>query len=180
SVVAEGDKRRPLRRFARSGRLFVIRANDTRRVEHEGQSRLLLEVEARLSKKLKFSREVEYKGKTAKQYVAETTVILKQPARIHRNRQGNVVQRNIPGRPLAMRLVVAQVRDKKGRVLATWRLWTNLPTRVEAATIALWYYWRWRIESFFKLLKRAGQHVEQWQQENASRIAKRLLVAAQA
>ena len=51
---------------------------------------------------------------------------------------------------------------------------------VEAVTIALWYYWRWRIESFFKLLKRAGQHVEQWQQENASRIARRLLVAAQA
>lgn len=179
-IDREGDKLLHLRRLARSGRLFVIRANDTRRVEHEGQSRLLLEVEASLSKKLEFSREVEYKGKPARQYVAETKVILKQPARIYRKRRGKLVQRNIKGRPLGLRLVVAQVRDKKGKVLATWRLWTDLPAEVESATIALWYYWRWRIESFFKLLKRAGQHVEQWQQENASRIAKRLLVAAQA
>jgi len=35
-------------------------------------------------------------------------------------------------------------------------------------------------QSFFKLLKSAGQHVEQWQQETAEAIAKRLLVAAQA
>jgi hypothetical protein len=179
-IDREGDKLLHLRRFARCDRLFVIRANDTRRVEHEGQSRLLSEVEASLSKDLKFSRKVQDKGKTAKQYVAETKVILKQPARIYRKRRGKLVQRNIPGRPLELRLVVAQVRAKTGKVLATWRLWTNLPTTVEAATIALWYYWRWRIESFFKLLKRAGQHVEQWQQENASRIAKRLLVAAQA
>jgi len=179
-IDREGDKLLHLRRFARSGRRFVIRANDVRRVEHEGQSRLLSEVEASLSKKFKFSRKVEYKGKTARQYVAETKVILKQPARIYRKRRGKLVQRNIPGRPLELRLVVAQVRDRRGKVLATWRLWSNLPAEVEAATIALWYYWRWRIESFFKLLKRAGQHVEQWQQENASRIAKRLLVAAQA
>lgn len=179
-VDREGDKLLHLRRFVRCGRLFVIRANDVRRVEHEGQSRLLSEVEASLSEKFKFSREVQYKGKTARQYIAETTVILDQPARIYRQRRGKLVQRNIPGRPLELRLVIAQVRDKWGKVLATWRLWSNLGAEVEASTLALWYYWRWRIESFFKLLKRAGQHLEQWQQENASRIAKRLLVAAQA
>ena len=179
-IDREGDKLLQMRRFARCDRLFIIRANDERRLEYEGQSRLLMEVEATLSDKFKFSREIEYKGKRARQYVAETTVILKQPARIYRKRQGKLVQRKIPGRPLVLRLILAQVRDKNGKVLATWRLWTNLPPEVDASTIALWYYWRWRIESFFKLLKRAGQHVEQWQQENASRIAKRLLVAAQA
>jgi len=75
---------------------------------------------------------------------------------------------------------VSQVRTVDGRVLAQWLLWTNLPLTVDAATVALWYYWRWRIESFFKLLKSAGQHVEQWQQETAEAIAKRLLIAAQA
>lgn len=179
-IDREGDKLLHLRRFVRCDRLFVIRANDVRRVEHEGQSRLLSEVEATLSQKFKFSRKVQYKGKTARQYVAETTVMLTQPARIYRQRRGKLIQRNIPGRPLELRLIVAQVRDKQGKVLATWRLWSNLPAEVEAATLALWYYWRWRIESFFKLLKRAGQHLEQWQQENASRIAKRLLIAAQA
>ena len=90
------------------------------------------------------------------------------------------MQRKIPGQPLTLRLIIAQVRDKRGRVLATWRLWTNLPPSVKAAQVALWYYWRWRIESFHKLLKRAGQHIEQWQQTNAQRVARRLLVAAQA
>lgn len=179
-VDREGDKLLHLRRFARCGRLFIIRANDVRRVEHEGRSRLLSAVETTLEGKFKFSRKVEYKGRTARQYVAETKVVLRQPARVYRKRRGKLLQRNVRGRPLELRLVVTQVRDKKGKVLATWRLWTNLPAEVAAATIALWYYWRWRIESFFKLLKRAGQHVEQWQQENASRIAKRLLVAAQA
>jgi len=79
-----------------------------------------------------------------------------------------------------LRLILAQVRDAFGNVLATWRLWSNLPDSVDAQTIALWYYWRWRIESYFKLLKRAGQHLEQWQQESAEAITKRLVVAAQA
>jgi len=52
--------------------------------------------------------------------------------------------------------------------------------KVAAETMALWYYWRWRTESYFKLLKSAGQQVEQWQQEDADAIAKRLLVASMA
>jgi hypothetical protein len=46
--------------------------------------------------------------------------------------------------------------------------------------VALWYYWRWRVETYFKLLKGAGQQVEHWQQETGRAIAKRLLVAAMA
>ncbi len=179
-IDREGDKLLQMRRFRRCDQRFIIRAGDVRRVEHQRESRLLSEVEATLADQFKFSREVQYKGKKARQYVAETSVVLKQPARIYRQRQGKLIQRNIPGRPLTLRLVLSQVRDKSGTVLAIWRLWTNLEPEVEAATIALWYYWRWRIESFFKLLKRAGQHAEQWQQEHASRIARRLLVAAQA
>src|SRR5262249_45239276 len=48
------------------------------------------------------------------------------------------------------------------------------------ATIALWYYWRWKIETFFKLLKGAGQQIEHWQQEDGRGILKRLLVASMA
>lgn len=176
----EGDSLLHLRRFARSGRTFLIRGNDVRRVEHEGESRLLSEVEATLQAAFRFSREVEYKGRKADQYVAETQVTLTGPARKQRRRHGKLTYQTIPGRPLKLRLVLAQVRDRDGQVLATWRLWTNLPERVSASTVALWYYWRWRVESYFKLLKRAGQHAEQWQQESAEAIAKRLVVAAQA
>jgi hypothetical protein len=81
---------------------------------------------------------------------------------------------------LALRLVVSQVYSPHGQLLAQWLLLTNVPAAVDAATLALWYYWRWQIESYFKLLKSAGQEVEHWQQESARAIALRLLVAAMA
>ena len=65
-------------------------------------------------------------------------------------------------------------------MLAQWLLMTNLPAEVSADEVALWYYWRWRIESYFKLLKGAGLHLEQWQQETAAATAKRLAVAGMA
>ena len=179
-IDREGDSILHLRRFDRCGRTFLVRGNDVRRVEHEGQSRLLSEVEATLRKQFRFSRVVEYKGRPSQQYVAEVTVRLREAARQQRRRDGKLSYRTIRGRVLTLRLVLAEVRSSTGEVVATWRLWTNLPEGVSAETIALWYYWRWRIESFFKLLKRSGQQVEQWQQESAGAVAKRLLVAAQA
>lgn len=179
-IDREADKVLHLRRFARCGRTVLIRANDVRRVQHNGQPRLLSEVEATLTAQFKFARHLHYHGKKATQYVAETSVVLTAPARLMRQRNGRVVQRTIKGAALSLRLVFAQVRDAQGHVLATWRLWTNLPASVDAATVTLWYYWRWRIESFHKLLKSAGQEIEHWQQTNVARIARRLLLAVQA
>jgi IS4 transposase len=45
--------------------------------------------------------------------------------------------------------------SEDGEVLAEWLLLSNIKD-VDAATLALWYYWRWQIECFFKLLKSAG------------------------
>src|SRR5262249_29563706 len=67
-----------------------------------------------------------------------------------------------------------------GVLLAQWLLLTNVPADVSAARVALWYYWRWRIETYFKLLKGAGLHLEHWQQETALAVAKRLAVASMA
>lgn len=49
-----------------------------------------------------------------------------------------------------------------------------------AEQLALWYYWRWNIETLFKLLKSAGLELEQWQQESAGAIARRLWVGCMA
>ncbi|MDO5624577.1 MAG: hypothetical protein Q4G71_07810 [Pseudomonadota bacterium] len=76
--------------------------------------------------------------------------------------------------------MLSQVRDSAGRVLAQWYLLSNEDESVGASTLALWYYWRWRIESYFKLLKSAGQQVEHWEQESGPAIFKRLLLASQA
>ncbi|MEO6810504.1 MAG: hypothetical protein ABI353_15420, partial [Isosphaeraceae bacterium] len=57
----------------------------------------------------------------------------------------------------------------------------NVPTTwATAQTLAFCYDWRWRVESFFKLLKGHGHQLEQWQQETGLAITRRLLVAAMA
>ena len=77
-----------------------------------------------------------------------------------------------------MRLVVTELRDLKGRVLARWLLLTNVPAELaDAATIAKWYYFRWRIEGMHKLLKKAGWQLESWLQRNGQRLLIKLLIA---
>ncbi len=107
------------------------------------------------------------------QWVAEAEVTLSRPAKPS---QKLSKKPPVPGFPVAARLVVSRVLSEDGKVLAEWLLLTD----VNASTIALWYYWRWQIECFFKLVKSAGHHLESWQQESALAIAKRLLVASQA
>ena len=119
-----------------------------------------------------------YHGRPAQQWVAEVEVRLTRPAQ--RNRPGVGDRQRIPGPPLTLRLIIAEVRDATGKVLAVWYLLSNVPGEIDAATLTLWYYWRWSIESYFKLLKSAGMQVEAWQQETAAAIARRLLVASMA
>ncbi len=122
------------------------------------------------------TRQVSYHGKTYWQWVAETEVTLTRPAKPSQKKSEKP---SVPGIPVAARLVVSRVLSEAGKVLAEWLLLTNV-AKVDAATIALWYYWRWQIECFFKLVKSAGHHLESWQQESAPAIAKRLLVASMA
>lgn len=188
-IDREADSVGHYRRWHRAGRRFVVRADAGRKVLHEGVERKLSEVLALLRRRgsLCEAREVEFKGRPARQFVAETQVVLHRPARTHRvdRRTGRPRHRNVRGRPLPLRLVASEVRDEKtGVVLAVWLLLTNLPAEgagaVAAATVALWYYWRWRIESYHKLLKGAGQQAESWQQESAGVLARRLAVASMA
>ena len=123
-----------------------------------------------------------FQGRSAQLWVAQTNVILDQPARtMVVGDQGKKTQLAIAGQPLPLRLVAAQVRIAEGKVLATWYLLTNAPDELlSAEQTARCYYWRWRIESHFKLLKSHGQQLEEWLQETGSRILRRLLVASMA
>jgi len=77
--------------------------------------------------------------------------------------------------------VFVRLVDKKGYIVAEWMLLTNVPAEeADAAVVGQWYYWRWRIESFFKLLKSDGHEIEYWQQTTGGAIARRLLIAAMA
>lgn len=178
-IDAEADSVAHFREWSQSGRFYLVRADD-RLVEWEGHEWKCSAIRAILQERNCFRqvRQVEYHGVPAEQHVAEVAVRLLRPGK--RNRPGAGDRSNLPGPPLPLRLVFAEVRSDTGQVLATWRLLTNLPAEVDDGTVALWYYWRWSIEKYFKLLKSAGMNIEQWQQESAHAVAARLLVASMA
>jgi hypothetical protein len=118
-----------------------------------------------------------YQGRPATLFIAETTVVLDRAAKTKIHGRSTAV----PGVPLSLRYVLVQLRDERNRIRAQWMLLSNAPPEwATTEQLARSYYWRWRIESFFKLLKSHGQQLEQWQQETGPAIARRLLVAAMA
>jgi hypothetical protein len=175
-IDREADSVGHFRKWAAKGHIFLVRADAARSVRWRKKVLTLPKVVAALTEETAFRAvgEVDYKGKPGRQFVAETTVTLHKPART-RTAAGQV---DVPGKPLELRLIVSRIFAADGTLLAEWLLFTNLPADVSAETIALWYYWRWRIESYFKLMKSAGQALEDWQQETAGAITKRLLVAS--
>ena len=177
-IDREADALAPYRDWQTAGRHFLVRAKGGRKVRWQGDEVSLAHLAGRLA--FRRCREVTYQGHRAVQHVAEAEVVLDRPAWRHRRRGGRVINERVPGPPITLRLVISRVCDTTGRTLAVWYLLTNVPAAVDTATVALWYYWRWRIESLFKLLKSAGQQVEHWKQPDGGAIAKRLLVAAMA
>ncbi len=80
-----------------------------------------------------------------------------------------------------MRAVFVRLLDQEGYILAEWMLLTNVPASdASAATVGTWYYYRWSIESFFKLLKSAGHELDSWQQTTGLALLRRLLIASMA
>lgn len=164
---------------------FLVRADD-RRVQWQGDSKLLSEIAAELyaRKRMRKVGKARYKGQSAQLWVVETEVTLTRPAKTRvpdPAQPGKTKQIEVPGRPLTLRLVVVQVRDRRGRILSQWLLLSNVPHEwADTTLLAHCYYWRWRIESYYKLLKSAGLELECWQQRTALAVARRLLIASMA
>lgn len=173
-IDREGDSVGHIRRWHAGASAYLVRAKDNPRVIHAGQSVGCKEVAQSLHYSV--ARLVSYRGKPCTQWVAHTEVVLARASKPSQKKGKNPA---VPGPAVPARLVVSRIVSDSGEVLAQWLLLTSVKD-VEPATIALWYYWRWSIESFFKLLKSAGHQLEAWQQDSALAIAKRLLVASMA
>jgi hypothetical protein len=173
-IDREGDSIGHIRRWEQAGYHGLVRAKDNPTVDYQGQAMACKAVAQTLD--YQKVREVTYHGKSQWQWIAQTDVCLSRPAKPSQKKNPNP---EVPGMPVMARLVVSRVLSETGEVLAEWLLLTHV-TDVEASTIALWYYWRWQIESFFKLMKAAGHQLEAWQQESALAISKRLLIASMA
>jgi hypothetical protein len=176
-VDREADSVAHYRQWSGHSYCWLVRADDSRRVRYKEQEWRLCELATHLEGWQKV-RAVEYRGQQVEQWVIQAPVVLERPAWRNRVVKGQRVHVCVPGPALPVRLVVCQLKDSQQKVLSQWLLLTNLPETVEASTVALWYYFRWRIESFFKLLKQAGHQLESWQQESAAALARRLLIVS--
>lgn len=180
-IDREADSVGHYRRWHKSGHKFLVRVDD-RHVLWNGKRCCLSTIRRNLGRGRHFQQAgktggASYQGKPATLFIAETEVVLDRPAK--KKIAGRSTK--VPGPPLTLRYILVQVRNDAGKILAEWMLLSNAP-REWATTeqLARCYYWRWRIESFFKLLKSHGHQLEQWQQESGPAVARRLLVAAMA
>jgi DDE family transposase len=182
-IDREADSVGHFRAWQAAGHYFMVRGHDHRIVKWEDRRISRRKIGEKLEKRGDFRHcgAALYQGHSAQLWVAEAEVVLDQPARTMVQRGKKKKQIEIPGPPLNLRLIVVQVRDENGHTLATWYLLTNVPTTLlSAEQLARCYYWRWRIESYFKLLKSHGQQLEQWLQETGMAIFRRLLIATMA
>jgi hypothetical protein len=180
-VDREADSVGHYREWHAASNLFVVRAKADRRVIWKGRSTTLKDLQSQLTDEFRDPLSgppllAMTKYGPARVQVLETSVILDRPAKTWIDG----VQKEVPGVPLQLRLVLTRVIDELGVVRAEWLLFTNVPTTFDATTIARWYTWRWRIESYHKLLKTAGMNAEEWQQETGGAFAKRLVIASMA
>ena len=190
-IDREADSVGHYRRWHAAGHRFVVRADCQRVALHEGRECKLGEVAAGLAGS--FSDGLDAAGRpevetsragTGRGRVAEAAVVLHRPARHNTDEKtagGNKKQIEVPGPPLPLRMVVTQVVEEAGSVLAEWWLLTNVACEdADAATIGRWSAWRWAIESYHKLIKSAGMNAEAWQQETGAAFLRRLCVASMA
>lgn len=184
-VDREADSVGHYRQWQTAGHRFVVRAKADRVVTHEGVERSLGTVVGRLGCQFEpvrgaggAPRVVAIGRGTGVLKVAEAGVVLHRPAR---RRTGDGTRVDVPGPPLPLRLVVTRVVNELGVVLAEWLLFTNVPAGVaDAGAVGTWYAWRWRVESYHKLLKSAGMNAEEWGQETGERFLRRVCVASMA
>ena len=174
-VDREADSVGHWRAWSAQGHLFLVRAKDAPSVCFDGQQIKPKDLAERLT--YHSAGEVLHKNRPARRSVAQAHIVVTRKAKPAQSINGKRIA-PVAGAPLALRLIVSRIHDAEGRLLAQWLLLTNVPDAVDAQTIAQWYYYRWQIESMFKLLKGAGQQIEDWLQDDAQTIAKRLVVAS--
>ena len=167
-IDREADSVGHYRAWAAKGHRFLVRADDDRWVLWNGTACQLKDVIRGLS--LTFRDVPNETGEpavvtiaagTGRIRVAQAEVVLHRPAKTVvpgvTTARGHKKQIEVPGVPLPLRLVVTRAVNEMGTVIAAWCLLTNVsPGEASAAVVGRWYAWRWRIETYHKLLKTAG------------------------
>jgi hypothetical protein len=179
-IDREADSITLMRYYSAHQYSYLIRANDRFKVHCKGEDISQIDL-ARHMEPGEYVQQISYQNKTVDIYVNEVDIQLTRDAYQRTKREdGSFTRKRVKGEAIPARFVVERLISKQGETVATWLLLSNLPTHVTAQKIALWYYWRWKIESYFKLLKSSGFNLEQWQQQDPLALFKRLLIASYA
>ncbi len=178
-IDREGESVAHLREFHGKGYQWLIRCKEGNFIDYQEQPMKVKDVANIIE--LNQVKPVHYKGKVVDLYVGEDVVQITRAAKPKaKDAQGKRVKPQA-GEALTVRLIVAEVREQNSdRALSRWTLLSNVEHVIQATELATWYYWRWSIESYFKLLKQAGHDIESWLQTRPQAILRRLLIASMA
>jgi hypothetical protein len=177
-IDREGDSIAHLRELSSHDFQWLIRAKESNRIEYRGEISKVGEVAEQVETQQ--VKPVSYKGKQHMLHVGETNIRLTRAAKP--KRKDHLGQRVAPqpGEAIAARLIVAVVKDAQDKTVARWSLISNVAPEIDATELTTWYYWRWSIECYFKLLKQAGHDIESWLQTTPEAILRRLLISCMA
>jgi hypothetical protein len=179
-VDREADSVAHLRQWSRQGSDWLVRAKAGSHVRC-GDTTMPPSAVA-VAEQLSFekARQVLCKDQPCTQWIAGTTVVLARKAQPKSREATGKRDKRVAGEALAVRLVVSKIINVDGDLVAQWYLPSNVAGHVDDAQLALWHYFRWQIETFFKLLKGAGHQLERGERETARATFNRLLIATQA
>lgn len=184
-VDREADSVAFMRDLEENKALFIIRGKGNSKVQYTDTStNTIMEIkQSDLADKLPFGKRVkkiQYQNKKVTLCANECNIaIVRDATKMVTQDDGSKKLSAKKGDTVKARFIVERLIDDNNEVVATWLLISNVYDEdVTAVTIATWYYYRWKIESYFKLLKSSGFNLEQWQQKDPQALFKRLLVTS--
>jgi hypothetical protein len=187
-IDREADSIAFMRLLEEFKQFFLLRVKKTSKVNYyDKKNNKIIEIkQSDLANKLSLGKKVKrirYKNKNVNIHVNECDITISRDAtKMVIDKDGKKTLQRTPGKTLNLRFIVERLVDvETNEVVAEWLLVTNvLDKNVTATTLATWYYYRWKIESYFKLLKSSGFNLEEWQQIEPLALFKRLIIISNA
>jgi len=186
-VDRESDSIAFMRALDEDNQLFLLRGKNNSTVNYydDNIGEIISIKQGNLADKLPLGKEVKkikYRKKSVTIFANECDISISRDAtKWIVNSDGKKKLNKTKGKTLKLRFVVERLVNDKNEIVAEWLLLSNVfDTDIDAASLANWYYYRWKIESYFKLLKSSGFNLEEWQQREPLAIFKRLLIVSNA
>lgn len=186
-IDRESDSIAFMRGLDEDNQLFLLRGKNNSKVNyHDKETGKTIAIKQEdLAKKLSFGKKVKsikYRKKSVTIFANECDISISRDAtKMIVNSDGKKRLQKTKGKTLKLRFVAERLVNDKDEIVVEWLLLSNVFDQdIDAASLANWYYYRWKIESYFKLLKSAGFNLEEWQQREPLALFKRLLIISNA